>query len=111
MQIDNEKESFVIALDAATGEQRWKMTRDEESNWSNPLIWTNDVRTELVLSGNTARSYDPKTGKLLWELTMTGRGSSTPVGLPNMLYIGTEDRSSRGDGAGGLFAVKPGAIR
>ena len=109
LQIDNEKESFVVALDAATGEQRWKMPRDEKSNWGNPLIWKNDVRTELVLSGTTARSYDPKTGKLLWQLNMTGRGTSTPVGLPEMLYIGTEDRSSRNDGAGGLFAIKPGA--
>ncbi len=109
LQIDNEKESFLTALDAATGKERWRVARDEKSNWSNPMIWQNKLRTELVTSGYTARSYDPKTGKLLWELTMSGRAASTPLGLPEVLYIGTEDRARRNQGSGGLFAVRVGA--
>lgn len=109
LQIDNEEKSFLVALDTATGEERWRVSRDEKSNWSNPIIWKNKVRTELVTSGSTARSYDPNTGELLWELTMSGRASSTPVGISEMLYLGTEDRTSRGGTPGGLFAVKAGA--
>ena len=31
---DNDEESFVVALNAATGEERWYVARDEGTNWS-----------------------------------------------------------------------------
>ncbi len=65
---DNEEHSFVVALDAKTGKEIWKVKRDEKSNWATPYIWENDLRTELVTCGKKkVRSYSLD-GKLLWEL-------------------------------------------
>lgn len=107
LQNDNEENSFLVALDAASGEEKWRVQRDEKSNWSTPLIWKNKMRTELVTGGKTARSYDPATGVLLWELTLGGgRDIASPAADNEMIYLGNEKRR---DGGGFLFAVKAGA--
>jgi outer membrane protein assembly factor BamB len=109
LQVDNEQDSFLVALDAASGDERWRVERDEKSNWSAPVIWKNSHRTELVTSGNTIRSYDPASGELLWELAVGGgRSCSSPAPYGDLLLVGREDRSDRGQGAGGLFAVRAG---
>ncbi|MCK4821644.1 PQQ-like beta-propeller repeat protein, partial [bacterium] len=107
MQFDNEEKSFLVALDSESGEEIWRVSRDEKTNWSTPIIWKNRIRTELVTSGQNARSYDPLTGKLLWELNLGGgRNISSPVADNEMIYLGNEKRR---DGGGTLFAVKAGA--
>ena len=40
MVYDNAEESYIAAFDSATGEPRWKTTRDEKSTWATPLVWT-----------------------------------------------------------------------
>ncbi len=112
LQIDNQEQSFLVALDAATGEEVWRVDRDEPSQYSTPVVWTHSQRTEIVTSGRKARSYDPNMGDLLWELDLTGgRSSATPLAIGDRLYIGTELRNRGGDDDGGgvLFAVKAGA--
>ncbi len=64
---DNEKSSFLVALDKLTGKEIWKVDRDEKSNWATPFIWENGKRTEIVTCGTKkVGSYDLD-GKLLWE--------------------------------------------
>ena len=107
LQIDSIEDSFLIALDTVTGNEVWRVSRDEGSNWSSPIIWKNRVRTELVANGRRVRSYDPATGALLWEMSIGGgRCSSSPTGDDEQLYFGSE---ARPDGGGFLFAVKAGA--
>jgi outer membrane protein assembly factor BamB len=65
---DHEGPSFVTALDAKTGETRWKVDRDEKSTWATPLVVEGDGRTQVVLNGsNRVRSYDLHDGSLIWE--------------------------------------------
>jgi outer membrane protein assembly factor BamB len=110
IQVDNEESSFMVALDVKTGDEKWRVARDEKTNWGAPMIWTNSQRTELVTSGDTIRSYKPETGEVLWELHVDGgRSCSTPAGYGDLLLVGREDRSDRGAGPGGLFAIKAGA--
>jgi outer membrane protein assembly factor BamB len=112
LQVDNEEKSFVVAYDTKTGDERWRDSRKERSNWSSPIIWKNAEQTELIAGGRTVRSYDPASGKVLWELAMGGgRSSASPVADENRLYVGTEKRNRGGydDGGGTLFAVKVGA--
>lgn len=111
LQIDNEEQSFLIALDAGTGDELWKKNRDEPSQYSTPIIWQNSKRNELVTGGEVSRSYDPATGDLLWELNMEkGRSCATPLTVGDRLYIGTEfrNRGRSDDGGGFLFSIKPG---
>src|SRR5436190_4365772 len=48
---DNEKASFLVALDAATGQDVWRVKREEKSNWATPFVWNTDLRTEIVTAG------------------------------------------------------------
>ena len=65
---DHEAESFIVALDKRNGKELWRAARDERSSWSTPLAIDHGGKTEIVVSAtNRVRSYDPETGKVLWE--------------------------------------------
>lgn len=116
VQVDNDEKSFIVALDGKTGEQAWRAERAERTGWSSPVIWKNKVRTELVTMGaQKARSYDPSTGKVLWELNVGGgRSSASPVGDDEHAYVGLDSGGSgrpggpRPGGAGETPPVRPG---
>ncbi|QDV40285.1 outer membrane biogenesis protein BamB [Stieleria neptunia] len=111
LQVDNEQQSFLVAIDAQTGDEVWRVDRQEKSQYSSPILWSNSRRDELIVGGMHYRSYDPQTGTLLWELDMEkGRSSATPLAVGDRLYVGTEYRNRGGadDGGGFLFAIKPG---
>lgn len=107
VQVDNEQNSFLVAMDSESGEEIWKMARDEKTNYSTPVIWENSVRTELVTGGKSARGYDPESGDVLWELAMAGHYNiPSAVVQEDMLYIGN---AGFRDTPSTLFAVKAGA--
>ena len=87
---DNEETSYLMALDAATGTELWRKERDEQSNWSSPFVWQNQLRTELVTAGtNRVRSYDLD-GNVLWELSgMSIITIGTPFAQDGLLYVGS----------------------
>lgn len=107
VQVDNEENSFLVALDAATGDEIWKVDRAEKTNYSTPMIWKNSLRTELVTGGKTARSYDPLTGEVLWELDVKGYYNiPSPVADKDFIYLGN---TAWRDIPGTFFCVKAGA--
>ena len=65
--VDQERQSYVVALNKKTGEEIWKQDRDETSNWSTPRIFTHAGRRQVVVNGKTVRSYDLATGELIWR--------------------------------------------
>jgi outer membrane protein assembly factor BamB len=85
---DNEEHSFLVCLDKKTGDEVWRVDRDEKSNWATPFVWENERRTELITSGTKkVRSYDLD-GKLLWELKgMSQITIPTPFAADGLLYI------------------------
>ena len=105
---DNTTESFLVALDTATGDTVWRVVRDEVENWSSPLVWENRLRTEIVTTGrNRVRSYDLD-GQLLWELQgMTGNTSPTPFAKNGLVYLSS---GYPGSSVRPVFAVRPGGI-
>jgi len=112
LQVDNQEQSFLLALDAKSGRELWRVPRDEATQYSSPIIWQNSRRAELIAGGMIYRSYDPETGRLLWQLDMAkGRSAASPLADGDRLYVGTEFRNRGGadDGGGFLFAVKAGA--
>ncbi len=104
---DNDKQSFIVALDKTTGKQVWRVDRDEKSNWATPFIWKNKERTEIVTPGTgKIRSYDLD-GKLLWELGgMSSITIPTPLAAHGLLYITSGYVMDRRKP---LFAIRPGA--
>jgi outer membrane protein assembly factor BamB len=76
--------SFIVALDKKTGNIVWKNERDELSSWSTPYVYDKGTRPELIVNATKAvRSYDPETGKLLWEC----RGPATTITTPTPTFI------------------------
>jgi outer membrane protein assembly factor BamB len=104
---DNEEQSFLCALDAKTGSEIWRVSRDEKSNWATPFVWENPLRTEIITAGKSkVRSYDPA-GNLLWELKgMSSIVIPTPFAKDDLLYVssGYVMDSNRP-----VYAIRPGA--
>jgi outer membrane protein assembly factor BamB len=104
---DNTTQSFLVAFDKKTGNEIWKVAREERGNWSTPVIWENEVRTEIVTTGTVkVRSYDLD-GKLLWELAgMSSLTIPSPFVRHGMVFI------SSGYPGGALrpvYAIRSGA--
>lgn len=102
---DHEGDSYVIALDAKTGETKWKNERDEPSNWVTPVVVENDGASVVVTGGeNYARAYELESGKELWKTSgFTSRPISAPVVHDDLVFLA----SSRGGAF--LAAVKFGS--
>jgi len=104
---DNEKSSFLVALDKKTGKELWKVERDEKSNWATPFIWENGKRTEIVTTGTKkVRSYDLD-GKLLWQLGgMSSICVPSPITAHGLLFVSSGYEFGR---PRPVVAIKPGA--
>ncbi len=85
---DHEGGSFIVALDKKTGEQKWKMDRDEPTSWATPLVLEHDGKPQVVTAAsNFVRSYDLKTGKLLWQCAgLTANVIPSPVAGLGMIF-------------------------
>ena len=105
---DNVANSFIASFDKETGEEIWRVPRQERGqNWATPFVWEHELRTEIVTAGTGGvRSYDLD-GELLWEIHgMSGLTIPTPFAGHGLVYI------SSGYPGGGLrpvYAVRPGA--
>lgn len=65
---DHEGDSALYALDANTGQTRWRTERESGSSWSTPLVVEYNGRKQVVVNSNKkARGYDFATGEVLWE--------------------------------------------
>lgn len=70
VQVENQGDSFVAGIDAATGENLWKQPRPEAANWASPTVLTaNNGGQDLVLlqCGTDLAAVEPKTGQTVWK--------------------------------------------
>jgi outer membrane protein assembly factor BamB len=82
LQCDTQTDSFLLALDAATGKTIWKTERDEISSWGTPTIANTANGPVLVANAsNFIRGYEPNTGKELWRL-----GGSSKITAPTPVF-------------------------
>jgi outer membrane protein assembly factor BamB len=69
-------ESFLTALDRATGKPKWKIQRPASISFSSPVVANVAGRDQLFLSGmQQVWAYDPASGKQLW--TTPGTATAT----------------------------------
>jgi outer membrane protein assembly factor BamB len=78
---DFEGPSFIVALDRKTGEEKWRVKRDEATSWATPLVITHGGKQQIVVPATKLiRSYNPTDGAVLWEIGgMTGNVVPCPV--------------------------------
>ena len=86
---DHEDQSFIVALDKNTGDERWRVDRDEVTSWATPLIVEHQGRAQVITSGTKrVRSYDLATGKVVWECGGLGKNCiPSPVANSGTVYM------------------------
>lgn len=84
---DHEKQSFVRAIDAATGKTIWEKPRDEVTSWASPLIVEQNGTAQAVVAGtDRIRAYDLKSGEIAWQCGgLSANVVATPVSADNIL--------------------------
>ena len=93
--------SFIFCLDAATGETRWKVAREEGSTWATPLVVEHGGVTQVIVHGTTrVRSYDLKTGELIWAC-----GGQAPSAIPSPVTDGELAFAMAGFIGNSLYAI------
>jgi outer membrane protein assembly factor BamB len=105
---DHEGKSFVAALDAISGDEKWRVARDEITSWATPIVIEQGGRPQVIVNGtNRMRGYDLVTGKVVWECGgLSSNVVASPVYADGMVFAGSsyEKRSLlalRLDGAHG----------
>jgi len=93
---DHEKDSYIFALDAKTGEIKWQKDRDEPTTWVTPLVIEAAGKTQVILNGtNRSRSYDINTGEVIWECGgQVTNPIATAVEYEGLVYCMTGHRGS-----------------
>jgi len=98
--------SYILALNAATGEQIWKQERPTDAPAESPDAYTTPIiahiggQPHIVISGSDyVTGHDPATGRELWRVGGTNpqkagnyRVVASPVCVGDMLYAPTRVR-------------------
>ena len=102
---DHKSQSYLLALEARTGRQRWKTDRGAgRVSFSTPLLVSGAGGDELIVNSSTrVDAYDPATGKLLWY---ADGPRQTPI--PSAVFHGGVIYMTRGYRNSPYFALRPG---
>lgn len=90
---DDDLNPFLLALDAATGEVRWKTARpDMLAGYAVPVLCEAEGRTDLVLAGTGKMiGYDPTTGSERWTCnTLLRTIMTSPVVRDGVIYVSVQ---------------------
>jgi outer membrane protein assembly factor BamB len=102
---DHSESSYILALDKATGKERWKADRGKgRISHSTPLVIHTPGRDELIInSSERIDALNPNNGALLWY---AGSQRQTPIPTPvfhdGVIYL------SRGYRNSDFLAIRPG---
>ena len=82
-------QSFIVALDKRTGEERWRANREEIDTWATPLIVEHEGRAQVITPAmERVYSYDLETGAIVWQSRGTTMNAiPSPVHADGMVYV------------------------
>ena len=102
---DHEPASYLLALDARTGEERWRVDRGRgRQSYSTPFVVDTAAGPELIVnSSQRVDAYDPRTGTALWHV-----GGQNQFPIPSPTFDNGVIYLSRGYRSGPYMAVRAG---
>ena len=101
LNFDQEANSKLYCLNAATGEVRWAAARDEKTSWNAPLVTTFGGKTQVIVNGTARiRSHDLATGEVLWSC-----GGMTTNAIPSAVRTGDAAIVMSGYGVGQVVSI------
>lgn len=66
--MDHSGQSYIASFDKSSGEIQWMTPKESGPAWSSPVRVVNDQKESILTSASgRVSSYDPQTGKMLWE--------------------------------------------
>lgn len=106
VQCDVQDDSFLAVLDAATGEELWRVAREEEPGWSTPTVHIGPERAQIVCNGwKHIGGYALSDGEELWRAAPGGDiPVPTPIVAHGLIYI-----TNAHGRAAPILAIKEGA--
>ncbi len=86
---DHQGDSFLYILDKNTGKDILKISRDERTSWSSPVILSVNGRDQVITNATgRIRGYDLDTGEVIWECSgMTPNVIPNPVVGQGIVYL------------------------
>jgi outer membrane protein assembly factor BamB len=89
--------SFLVALDRFTGEEVWRIARQNRRSWATPILVRAAGRVELIASGAEAVvAYDPATGKELWRANgVQSHPIPSPVAGHGLVFVTAGSQAKR----------------
>jgi len=106
LQCDTQRDSFLLALKADTGDLVWKADREELPSWATPTVVSTSAGPELVTNApNFVRGYDPRTGEERWRVGPSSKITApTPFGAGD-LVVAASGRAPEAP----IFVIRPGS--
>jgi outer membrane protein assembly factor BamB len=103
VQFDSNTKISLIGIDIETGSQRWETIRKGRAVWSSPVMASFNGNSQLIINGNPfVSSFDPETGKLLWEVECMSGDVVPSVAINKTMAFAVTDFAK-------LVAIRPGA--
>ena len=114
MMEHTDDDSYVLALDAKTGEKEWKVHRPSDAvgesfdSYGTPIPFESGGKTTILIQGGDyLTAHDPATGKELWRQFHNPRQGRTDRLIPSPVIGGGMVYGIQARGLD-VFAVKPG---
>jgi outer membrane protein assembly factor BamB len=106
VQVDTQDDSFLAALDAATGRVVWKTERDELPSWGTPTVAATEAGPLVVTNAaRFVRAYDARTGQERWRVGRSSKITApTPIFAEGLFVVASGRAPERP-----IFVVRPGA--
>ncbi len=101
---DHDGDSYVAALDKATGNTVWKVSREHKTrSYCTPIIRRIDGKDQLVMSGSKrVVGMDPETGKTVWLIE-----GPTEQFVSSMVYDGSRFYMTAGFPTHHVMSIQP----
>lgn len=89
VQVECQGDSFAAGLDAATGENRWRVERPKGANWVSPAAIRNADGSAAVLlqAASGLSAHDAKSGKELWKYDASCAGIASLTTSGDRIFL------------------------
>ncbi len=93
VQLQNQGESFVAALDTATGQTQWRIQRERDALWASPTVLRGKTPQEDILllqDRKELSGWDPQRGEKLWAYEASCHTTASATTWDGKVYLPAE---------------------
>jgi len=97
LNCDHDGESFLLALDKRTGQQKWRTPRPHSPpSYSTPILWRDGDQTQIIIAGSgRVAAYGAENGDEVWNVSLPdGFVATTPVIGQELFFVAAQDHSN-----------------